>query len=77
MSRYATCPDCGHRLSRNYDEWGDWDGETYVCNHCASIEEPDDEDPLSVYDAALIWESNGRDSDYTFGYDEDELLNAL
>lgn len=75
MSRYAMCPDCGHRLSRNYDTDGYWDGETYVCDHCAS--DYDDEESLSVYEAALIWESNGRDEDYTFGYDEEELLAAL
>lgn len=32
---------------------------------------------LSVYDAALICMSNGMDEDYTFGYSEDELRNAL
>ncbi|MDD7764691.1 MAG: hypothetical protein PT934_02855 [Peptoniphilaceae bacterium] len=39
----------------------------------------DDEDgeTLGVYDAALIWESNGKDEDYTFGYSEDELEDAL
>ena len=39
----------------------------------------DDEadESLSVYDAALIWASNGMDEDYTFGYTEDELRNAM
>ena len=41
----------------------------------------DDEDEsgesLSVYDAALIWASRGKDEDYTFGYTEDELEDAL
>ena len=32
---------------------------------------------LSVYEAALIWMSNGKDEDYTFGYSEDELEDAL
>ncbi len=32
---------------------------------------------LSVYDAALIWASNGKDEDYMFGYTEEELENAL
>ena len=31
----------------------------------------------TVYDAALIWASNGKDEDYTFGYSEDELEDAL
>jgi len=36
-----------------------------------------DDDMISVYDAALIWASNGKDEDYTFGYSEEELENAL
>lgn len=39
----------------------------------------DDEDEgeaLSVYDAAEIWGSHGRDEDYMFGYSEDELRRA-
>lgn len=41
------------------------------------IDEDDDGETLDVYDAALIWMSNGKDEDYTFGYDEDELEDAL
>ena len=37
----------------------------------------DDSETLSVYDAALIWASNGKDEDYTFGYTEEELEDAL
>lgn len=40
MSRYTTCPDCGHRMLR-VKEWGTWDGETYYCPYCAG--EEDDE----------------------------------
>ena len=32
---------------------------------------------LSVWDAADIWQSNGYDEDYTFGYSEEELKKAL
>lgn len=32
---------------------------------------------LDVYDAAEIWMSNGMDEDYTFGFSESELRNAL
>ena len=32
---------------------------------------------MDVYDAALIWASNGKDEDYSFGYSEDELESAL
>ena len=56
------------------------------CAECAakelleSLEEEYDEDDgesLSVYDAALIWASHGKDEDYMFGYTEDELEDAL
>lgn len=79
MSRYAMCPECGHRMRRVLDFWGNWDGETYQCDYCSSEYEDEDEDGerLSVYDAALIWASNGKDEDYTFGYSEDELEDAL
>lgn len=42
-------------------------------------DDDDDEDgeSLSVYEAAEIWRSNGMDEDYTFGYSEDELRDAL
>ena len=36
-----------------------------------------DSEALDVYDAALIWQSNGMDEDYMFGYTEEELRNAL
>ena len=34
MSRYAMCPECGHRMRRVLDSWGNWDGETYCCDYC-------------------------------------------
>lgn len=37
----------------------------------------DDDENISVYDAALIWQSNGENEDYTFGYTESELRRAL
>lgn len=37
----------------------------------------DDDESLSVEDAALIWASHGKDEDYMFGYSEDELEDAL
>ena len=40
-------------------------------------DDEDDSEYLSVYDAALIWMSNGKDEDYTFGYTEEELEDAL
>ena len=77
MSRYAMCPVCGRRLRRERDILGDWDGETYVYDHCAGIEDESDDEAISVYDAAQIWLSNGKDEDYTFGFSEEELENAL
>jgi len=35
------------------------------------------EEPLSVYEAAEIWASHGKDEDYMFGYTEEELEDAL
>lgn len=79
MSRYDMCPNCGHRMSRELDMWGNWDGETYRCDWCAAEYDDDSEDDesLSVYEAAEIWASNGKDEDYMFGYSEDELEAAL
>lgn len=42
-----------------------------------SADDYDDDESLSVWDAADIWASNGKDEDYTFGYSEDELEEAL
>ena len=41
------------------------------------FEEDDRSERLSVWDAADIWASNGKDEDYMFGYTEEELENAL
>lgn len=69
MSRYTMCPVCGHRMRKlGPDE--------YVCDWCGS-EDEDDGEGLSVWDAADIWASNGKDEDYMFGYSYDELENAL
>lgn len=42
MSRYAMCPVCGHRMRRDRDIFGNWDGETYVCDYCAEGYDDDD-----------------------------------
>lgn len=36
-----------------------------------------DDERISAYEAALIWQSNGKDEDYMFGYTEEELEDAL
>ncbi len=79
MSRYFMCPTCGRRMRRVKDILGYWDGETYCCDYCASEDDCDeyDDEKLDVYDAALIWASNGKDEDYMFGYTEEELEDAL
>ena len=77
MSRYAMCPECGHRMRRFIDSWGVWDGVSYTCDYCSGEEYDGDGEDLSVEDAALIWASHGKDEDYTFGFSEDELEDAL
>ena len=80
------CDECGAYLNsqpgftaRN-DEW--------TCTECGSVndvsedniideEDEDDSERISVYDAAEIWLSNGKDEDYMFGYSEEELEDAL
>lgn len=37
----------------------------------------DTDESLSVYEAAEIWASHGKDEDYMFGYTEEELEDAL
>ena len=39
--------------------------------------ENEESERLSVWDAALVWASNGKDEDYMFGYSEEELEDAL
>jgi hypothetical protein len=61
---------------------------TWKCEMCGFINDvtsdniiddydDDDDERIDVYEAALIWASNGKDEDYTFGYSEDELEDAL
>lgn len=59
------------------------DGD-YICLVCGETYHDDEFDNdnnecerLSVYDAALIWASHGKDEDYTFRFSEDELEAAL
>ena len=81
MSRYAMCPVCGHRMRRDRDSFGDWDGETYICDYCTGEDYENDDDEygerLDDYNAGLAWLCSGMDEDQTFGYTEDELRNAL
>ena len=63
------CTECGA------DAWmGDYG---CLCFDADLFDDEDDSEAISVYDAALIWASNGKDEDYTYGYSEDELEEAL
>lgn len=77
MVETCECPNgCGVDL--RYEGNRQW-----VCPICndvydlEGVEVDDEEECLSVYDAALIWASHGKDSDYRFGYSESELEAAL
>lgn len=70
------CANCGTSLTKRYVF-----SEMY-CDNCRYGLDDDDfddkeDESLSVYDAALIWQSNGKSEDYTFGYSDDELEDAL
>ena len=70
------CPNCG-------TYWYVDDDDEYISDGSAwspDDDEDDDDDEgegLSVYEAALLWASKGKDEDYMFGYSEDELEDAL
>ncbi len=65
-------------INAEYIGDGNWECPKY--GRVIPFGEPDDDDDgesFSVYDAALIWASNGKDEEYTFCYSEDELERAL
>lgn len=62
------------------DQDGVWDGvwfETDEYTRDSAEADEYDGDGMSVYDATLIWASNGKDEDYMYGYTEDELERAI
>lgn len=67
------CPRCGQPMTKRYS-YSDW-----WCNNCHAglNDDEDDNESLSVYDAADIWLSNGKDEDYMFGYTEEAFEDAL
>ncbi|MDD3185316.1 MAG: hypothetical protein ACOX1S_14980 [Anaerostipes sp.] len=77
MASYGCGNRCG--VDMNYIGNGEW--KCPSCGKVIAFGEPDDDENedenLSVYDAAQIWASNGKDEDYMFGYSEDELEDAL
>lgn len=83
----AICPHCGKQACGK-DEIEELFGYRYDgtmpqswCRECRSSggykNSSSSEENLSVYDAAMIWLSNGKDEDYMFGYTEEELEDAL
>ena len=77
---YAECPQCGlvaHGEDEIEELFGYRYGHTKPQSWCKACRSGSNSESLSVYDAALIWMSNGMDEDYTFGYSEDELRDAL
>ncbi len=74
ISDLILCADCALDAAReNYEEFKKEHPE------CFNDDDEDDGDHegISVYEAALIWASHGKDEDYMFGYTEDELEDAL
>ena len=71
------CPRCGTPLTKRY-VFSDM-----YCENCRyGLDDDDDDDDdnsesISVWDAAEIWASNGKDEEYMFGYSEEELEDAL
>lgn len=72
-NRYRVeCPNCGTYWFVDKNDEMINDGSAWSPN-----DDDDNEENLSVYDAALIWASHGKDEDYMFGYTEEELEDAL
>jgi uncharacterized Zn ribbon protein len=79
MMKCPDCPKCGGEICVP-DNFND----IWICPNCGQefdfSEEDEDDDfgeSLSVYEAADIYASNGKDEDYMFGYSEEELEDAL
>ena len=71
---------CRDRSHGSLEYRGNGDYVCPVCGlsyHDCDFDDSYPDESLSVYDAALIWASHGKDKDYTFGYSEAELDAAL
>lgn len=71
-SETSPCPQCGESLTKKYVF-----SDMYCTNCNYGLDDDHDNEPLSVYEAAEIWASHGKDEDYMFGYTEEELEDAL
>ena len=68
MSNLILCAECALDKARiQYEE--------YQKEHPEYFE--DDDNGISVYEAAEIWASSGKDEDNMFGYSREELEDAL
>lgn len=87
---YEECPVCGERMHpADYGNWwacdncsteAETDEYGNLCFEdpdCIASDDADGEESISIYDAALIWASHGKDEDYTFGFSEEELEDAF
>lgn len=77
-----TCTECGYVNYINENEVLDEEELEEFENsgfdsYNEFVEDRDYGEAISVDDAAQIWASHGKDEDYTFGYTEEELENAL
>ncbi len=63
------CPDCGTEFLKGED------GKLSICGY-HSVDDDDESERLSVWDAADIYLSKGCDEDYMFGYTHEELMKA-
>lgn len=52
-------------------------GEDIEFDNFDELDDGYEDETLDVYDVAEIWASRGKDEDYTFGYSEAELEDAL
>ena len=84
------CPICGGHMRRDGYSWDEYicedcGLEATLNDYGVLVYQSDEDDDhygddgelLSVYEAAEIWASHGKDEDYMFGYSEDELEDAL
>lgn len=72
------CPKCGTPLVKKFIYSEMYCGE---CHYGLDDDDDDDGDGesevLTVYEAAQIWASHGKDEDYMFEYSREELEAAL
>lgn len=76
------CDVCGAFLNEQEgfnDSMSSWSCTECGCDNSITEEDIiyDTDESIGVWEAAQIWESNGRDEDYTFGYSIEELEDAL